>query len=131
MNRMLPSQDSNPMDRSGGRSNLTPDHEGHFSRQAIELDRASHRRLAAGGHPIDPVARQMLAEDTRRRFFSRTAQGIGALALSSLLGDTARGADAIGGQSGLPTSRPVPNAVSTFIWWALRRRWKHSTTSRR
>jgi hypothetical protein len=87
-------------------SRITPDHEGHFSQRAIELDRASHRRMGAGGHPIDAVARQMVAEETRRRFFSRTAQGIGALALSSLLGESALAADAIGGQPGLPHFAP-------------------------
>jgi len=36
-------------------------------------------------HPIDALAGAMAREETRRRFFARGAQGIGALALSSLL----------------------------------------------
>ncbi|HVO98101.1 MAG TPA: DUF1501 domain-containing protein [Bryobacteraceae bacterium] len=41
-------------------------------------------------HPIDPIARRMAHEETRRQLFKRGAQGIGALALASLLkGQTA------------------------------------------
>ncbi len=41
-------------------------------------------------HPIDPIARGMAHEETRRQLFRRGAQGIGALALGSLLkGQTA------------------------------------------
>ena len=43
-----------------------------------------------GNHPIDAIAGRMAHEETRRQFFARGAQGIGALALSSLLnGQTA------------------------------------------
>ena len=48
----------------------------------------------------------MAVEETRRRFFSRTAQGIGALALASLLPREARAAEAIGGLPGLPHFAP-------------------------
>jgi len=41
-------------------------------------------------HPIDPIAKSMAHEETRRQLFARGAQGIGALALASLLkGQTA------------------------------------------
>jgi uncharacterized protein (DUF1501 family) len=82
---------------------LRPDHEGHFSSPARELDRASYRLTAAGRHPIDPLARAMATEETRRRFFARGAQGIGALALASLLGGKAH---ASGGIPGLPHFAP-------------------------
>ena len=48
----------------------------------------------------------MAVEETRRRFFSRAAQGIGALALASLLPRKARAADAVGGLPGLPHFAP-------------------------
>src|SRR5689334_5941154 len=69
---------------------LQPDHEGHYSNAALELDRESLRRFPAGSHPLDSVAASMAAQETRRRFFRRGAQGIGALALASLLGDKAQ-----------------------------------------
>jgi uncharacterized protein (DUF1501 family) len=55
--------------------------------------------LKPGQHPIDPIARAMAAEETRRQFFARGAQGIGALALASAL-------KADGGLPGLPHFAP-------------------------
>ena len=111
------------------RNLLKPDSEGHYDPLAHELDRASQRAFAAGRHPLDPLANAMAREETRRRFFSRGAQGIGGLALASLLGGQTRaeGADC----PGCLTSRPKPSAVSICIWWVRRRRWRPSTTSRR
>ena len=71
---------------------LKPDCEGHYSTQAHLLDRASRRQHAPGQHPIDALAAQMGREESRRRFFARGAQGIGALALASLIGEDAKGA---------------------------------------
>ena len=91
---------------------LRPDSEGHYRAIAHEVDRASHQTVAAlGRHPIDPIARAMAAEETRRRFFARGAQGIGALALASLLSERARAAGpapdkAFGGLPGLPHFAP-------------------------
>jgi hypothetical protein len=91
---------------------LRPDEEGHYSPAAAELDRVSHGRVPRGGHPIDAIAREMAAGETRRRFFSRGVQGIGALALASILGDSANGAPgaapekATGGLPGLPHFAP-------------------------
>ena len=81
---------------------LRPDEEGHYAPQAHELDRESLRKTAAGKHPLDAIAGEMGREETRRRFFSRGAQGIGALALASLLGKNAKGA----GLPGLPHFAP-------------------------
>ncbi|HVW85362.1 MAG TPA: DUF1501 domain-containing protein [Bryobacteraceae bacterium] len=91
---------------------LKPDHEGHYSRIARAIDQSSHRNTAPGRHPLDAIANRMVQEETRRRFFSRGAQGIGALALASLLGGekaSAAGAapvKAIGGLPGLPHFAP-------------------------
>lgn len=88
---------------------LQPDHEGHYDRAAFDLDRASHRHFAQGKHPVDEIASSMVTEETRRRFFARGAQGIGALALASLIGDKAiAGTDAtpVGGLPGLPHFAP-------------------------
>jgi uncharacterized protein (DUF1501 family) len=92
---------------------LRPDEEGHYSPAAFELDRVSHGRITGGHHPIDSIARDMAASETRRRFFSRGVQGIGALALASILGDSAKGAasgaapeKATGGLPGLPHFAP-------------------------
>lgn len=82
---------------------LTPDSEGHYSPEAMELDRVSQRRFAPGEHPVDGIAREMALEESRRRFLSRGAQGIGALALAFLSGERARGA---GGLPGLPHLAP-------------------------
>ncbi len=71
---------------------LRPDEEGHYSREAHELDRDSLRSNAPGSHPVDGIAAEMGREESRRRFFARGAQGIGALALASLLGKDAQGA---------------------------------------
>jgi uncharacterized protein (DUF1501 family) len=68
-------------------------------------------------HPMDAIARrqqnrQKMAEaETRRSFFARGAQGIGAIALASLLGKDAQAAGAapataIGGLPGLPHFAP-------------------------
>src|SRR5579863_686958 len=78
------------------------DSEGHYSALAHAIDQESLRRTPPGRHPIDPLARALGAEETRRRFFARGAQGIGALALASLLGDKARGE----GLPGLPHFAP-------------------------
>ncbi len=54
---------------------------------------------------IDAIAAQMAQEESRRQFFGRGIQGIGALALGSLLGQDARGATGVkatGGMPGLP-----------------------------
>jgi hypothetical protein len=64
---------------------LRPDSEGHYSPLAHELDRRSARAFPAGRHPLDSIASSMAREESRRRFFSRAAQGIGGLALGSLL----------------------------------------------
>ncbi len=69
---------------------LRPDDEGHYSREALELDAVSHRQVRSGRHPIDAVAREVAIQETRRRFFARGAQGIGALAIASLVGGDAR-----------------------------------------
>jgi hypothetical protein len=74
---------------------LQPDDEGHYSPQTHALDHESHRTLGAGRHPLDAVAREMAIQETRRRFFSRGVQGIGALALAHVLGEGALGAQAI------------------------------------
>ena len=44
---------------------LKPDDHGHYSRAAHELDRASHRQIAEGGHPMDGLAREMAVEATQ------------------------------------------------------------------
>ena len=59
---------------------LQPDEEGHYGSETFELDRSSHRQFSPGKHPADAIAAAMAKEDTRRRFFARGAQGIGALA---------------------------------------------------
>ncbi len=99
------------------RSPLHPDAEGHYSPLSHELDRAVLRKFAPGQHPLDPLANAMASEESRRRFFSRGAQGIGALALASILGqDTAhaegmaKGA-AIGSLPGLPHFAPKAKRV--------------------
>jgi uncharacterized protein (DUF1501 family) len=65
---------------------LAPDDEGHYSAFARGVDRESLKKVGAGQHPLDRIAAQMGREESRRRFFARGAQGIGALALGSLLG---------------------------------------------
>jgi hypothetical protein len=74
---------------------LKPDHEGHYPARALELDRESLRRHKPGQHPLDAIAAEMGREESRRRFFARGAQGIGALALSSLLAE-AEGSPGLG-----------------------------------
>jgi uncharacterized protein (DUF1501 family) len=89
---------------------LQPDDEGHYSRDAHQLDQVSHRHLAPGRHPIDGLAGEMAMQETRRRFFARGAQGIGGLALASLLGAPAEAAaiagNQVGGLAGLPHFPP-------------------------
>jgi Protein of unknown function (DUF1501) len=91
---------------TGPRSILLPDDDGHYRPEALRLDRASLRATPPGYHALDPLAHQMAIEETRRRFFSRAAQGIGALALADLLPHNARAADTVGGLSGLPHFAP-------------------------
>ena len=91
---------------SGPRSILLPDDDGHYSREALRLDRDSHRAAPPGSHALDPLAHRMAIEETRRRFFSRAAHGIGALALASLLPQEGRAAQAAGGLPGLPHFAP-------------------------
>jgi uncharacterized protein (DUF1501 family) len=87
---------------------LHPDNEGHYQPRAHEIDRESHRARAFGRHPIDGVAAAMVREETRRRFFARGAQGIGGLALASLLkGQSSESQTAgVGGLAGLPHFAP-------------------------
>src|SRR5260370_5431608 len=72
---------------------LRPDEEGHYSSTAHQLDADLRCRFASGRHPIDTVAKAMAIEESRGRFFARGAQGIGALALASLLGEKASAAE--------------------------------------
>ncbi len=119
---------------------LRPDHEGHYSPKAHELDRDSLRRLAPGRHPLDAIASQMGAEETRRRFFARGAQGIGALALASLFGSEARANGpapdkAFGGLPGFPHFAPkakrciylhlvgAPPQIETFDYKPTMEKW--------
>ncbi len=94
------------------RSILKPDHEGHYDPQALNLDRSSRRTISLGKHPVDELAASMVREETRRRFFMRGAQGIGALALGSLMGNSAMAAGVdtsappVGGLEGLPHFAP-------------------------
>ncbi|MCU0247352.1 MAG: DUF1501 domain-containing protein, partial [Bryobacter sp.] len=87
------------------RNFLRPDEEGHYSAQAHALDRALRARYAPGRHPIDALAQEMVREESRRRFFARGAQGIGALALATLLGGKGQ-AKTTGGLTGLPHFAP-------------------------
>ncbi len=80
---------------SDPRNILAPDQEGHYGRLTRRLDSASHRATPLGQHPLDSVASRMAVEETRRRFFGRGIQGIGALALSSLLADKAHAGAAL------------------------------------
>src|SRR5260370_6796528 len=98
---------------TGARSILLPDDDGHYRREALRLDRESHCALPAGRHALDSVAHAMAVEETRRSFFSRTAQGIRALALASLLPQEARAADAVGR---LPGPAPFPPKAKRFIY---------------
>ncbi|MDZ4799436.1 MAG: DUF1501 domain-containing protein [Bryobacteraceae bacterium] len=66
---------------------LQPDAEGHYLREAHELDRGSLRAHAPGTHPLDSIAAGMSVEESRRRFFGRGMRGIGAVALAHLFGD--------------------------------------------
>src|SRR5580704_16029973 len=90
---------------TGPRSILLPDEDGHYSPEALRLDRESLRAAAPGRHALDPLASEMAVEETRRRFFSRAAHGIGALALASLL-PKGRAAETAGALPGLPHFPP-------------------------
>ena len=91
---------------TGPRSILLPDEDGHYRRESIALDRESLRATPPGRHALDSIAGSMAVEETRRRFFARTARGIGALALASML-PKARSAEAVvGGIPGLPHFAP-------------------------
>jgi uncharacterized protein (DUF1501 family) len=81
---------------------LQPDGEGHYSSKAHQLDAVSKKQFATGSHPIDSLAAAMSREESRRRFFARGAQGIGALALATLLNERSSGATL----SGLPHFAP-------------------------
>lgn len=83
---------------------IQPDDEGHYSAAARNLDRESLRATTPGQHPLDRIAREMGREESRRRFFARGAQGIGALALAHLLGKNAQAA--VGEPTGLPHFAP-------------------------
>src|SRR3954463_5516963 len=85
------------------RNLLKPDSEGHYSPESLALDAASLRRTPRGKHPLDSVADAMAMDHTRRKFFARGAQGIGALALASMLGDNKASA---AGLPGLPHFAP-------------------------
>ena len=83
---------------------LLPDAEGHYSAAAINADRDLARKFPAGSHPLDAMANEMLREETRRRFFAHGAQGIGAMALASLM--NAAPTKSTGGLPGLPHFAP-------------------------
>src|ERR1017187_10620377 len=91
---------------TGPRSYLLPHDDGHYSAEAVRLDRESRRTTAPGRHMLDALAGEMATEETRRRFFSRTAQGIGALALASLLPKARSAETVVGGIPGLPHFAP-------------------------
>ena len=88
------------------RSILLPDEDGHYSREALRLERESLRNTGPGRHAVDPIATEMAVEETRRRFFSRAAHGIGALALASLLPKMKGAETVVGGIPGLPHFAP-------------------------
>ena len=89
---------------------LRPDEDGHYAPQTHALDAALRRRFAEGQHPLDGIAREMAREESRRRFFSRGARGIGALALASILGGKSNAATTgqpiVGALPGLPHFAP-------------------------
>src|ERR1700733_193160 len=89
---------------------LLPDDDGHYAPETLAMDRALRRGTAPGRHPIDELAREMAVQETRRRFFSRAAHGIGALALASLAAENSRAAAitgaAVGVLPGLPNFAP-------------------------
>ena len=92
------------------RTPLLPDEDGHYAPEALAMDAALRRSIEPRQHPIDGVAREMAAHETRRRFFTRAAQGIGALALAALAAENSRASagigDATGGLPGLPNFAP-------------------------
>ncbi len=68
--------------------------------------------MKRGIHPVDAIAAEMAREETRRQFFGRGIQGIGAVALASLLGEEAKAAgtstpEATGGLPSLPHFPPT------------------------
>jgi hypothetical protein len=97
---------------SNERSIILPDDEGHYSPTAHQLDRDSLCQTPVGSHPLDPMAQEMVREESRRRFFGRGVQGIGALALAHLMGKTALAngkasiESPVGGLEGIPHFAP-------------------------
>jgi hypothetical protein len=66
------------------RNPLLPDPDGHYAPEALSLDLAQLRATPLGHHPLDPTALELATTETRRRFLSHAARGLGALALASL-----------------------------------------------
>ena len=60
-------------------------------------------------HPID----QWINLETRRQFFGKTAKGLGAVALASMLGDSAASQEVAGGALGQTHFQPKAKRV---IW---------------
>ena len=62
-------------------------------------------------HPVDSIANEMAREESRRQFFGRGIQGIGALALASLMQEEGIAGDGspspVGGLPGLPHFPPT------------------------
>ena len=113
---------------------LRPDDEGHYRAEALELDRAVAPRAPVGQSSARSMPRARWRWRKRAAASSPAARrGIGALALASLLGgERARAAaPAVAGSPACRISRPRRSAASTSTWWARRRRWRPSTTSRR
>ena len=100
---------------SDRRNPLLPDDDGHYAPEMLAMDRALRRTISLGRHPMDELAREMAVQETRRRFFSRAAKGIGAVALASLAAENSRAAasatDAVGGLPGLPQFRAQGQAL--------------------
>jgi len=92
------------------RNLLLPDEDGHYAPESLAIDRARARAIALGHHPIDSIAREMAVNETRRRFFSRAARGLGAVALASIASENARASTGIqpafGGLPDLPNFTP-------------------------
>jgi uncharacterized protein (DUF1501 family) len=98
---------------------LLPDEDGHYAPEALAMDRAQRRAIPGGRHPLDEVARQIATHETRRRFFSRAAQGIGALALASLGAENSRAADLNHPAGALPGFPNFPPKVKRCLYFHL------------